>query len=506
MKTIYSFFLLFIPCMLFAQFSIVSTEPANNAKNVPLTTTISLTFNEAIDTNSMSQSDSWFSNIDSIVTHGYSLDGKTASATCLLKPNTTYFFALLYMKAKSGAAMTTPYVYYFTTGSDFSPYSINGTLSVGSTGVTLQDAVVGLMTIPIDKGQNEGPPPFAGWTNANSNGTFTIPYVPNGTYWPLAVKDVDHDGKIRPEDGVDVLAFGDSIVVNGASVNNVGLTFRTMAPNLFSDAVTIADSLDNDLPLDKVLRRASGWRVDTLGKSSSWEFVYTANSNTIGLTVNVSSFMSKKDTIDPNYFNWVINMRPLPNITAAASSATVVANVEAAGGKTFRTQAHPDSLTFKIEMSLADQNMSQYGNLVPDQSKFYWGVTYSWGVETPQQWFDYNAKYYLCDFTTGTVLASSTLSVQQTVAVPASFELFQNYPNPFNPSTTIEFTVRQTGRAVVKIYDVLGREVTTLFNDVAQAGQLHRVEFNASRLVSGIYFAKLQSGDKAQLKKMMLLK
>ena len=58
----------------------------------------------------------------------------------------------------------------------------------------------------------------------------------------------------------------------------------------------------------------------------------------------------------------------------------------------------------------------------------------------------------------------------------------------------------------LKIYNILGQEVAVLFNGIAEAGQYHRVVFDASRLASGIYFARVQSGEKALLKKMTLLK
>ena len=80
------------------------------------------------------------------------------------------------------------------------------------------------------------------------------------------------------------------------------------------------------------------------------------------------------------------------------------------------------------------------------------------------------------------------------------FELQQNYPNPFNPSTTIKYSIPfvETRRGVsshvtLKIYDILGREVTTLVNKEQKSGN-YEVQFDASRLTSGIYFYKLNSG------------
>jgi uncharacterized delta-60 repeat protein len=92
------------------------------------------------------------------------------------------------------------------------------------------------------------------------------------------------------------------------------------------------------------------------------------------------------------------------------------------------------------------------------------------------------------------------------LSVPGKFELEQNYPNPFNPVTTIEFTIAKDGIASLRIYDILGREVTILVNGQLRAGVLHRVKFDASRFTSGIYFYRLVSGGQMQVKKLILMK
>jgi hypothetical protein len=89
--------------------------------------------------------------------------------------------------------------------------------------------------------------------------------------------------------------------------------------------------------------------------------------------------------------------------------------------------------------------------------------------------------------------------------VPAQFALNQNYPNPFNPSTRIQYTLSTSGYTVLKVYDVLGREVSTLVDEVQHAG-LHTVTFNASTLPSGVYLYKVTSGTNSSVKKMLLLK
>ena len=89
--------------------------------------------------------------------------------------------------------------------------------------------------------------------------------------------------------------------------------------------------------------------------------------------------------------------------------------------------------------------------------------------------------------------------------VPAKFSLKQNYPNPFNPVTKITFSIPSKNFVSLKVYDVLGREVSQLINSELDAGN-HQVEFNGSRLSSGVYFYHLKSGSFSEVKKLILAK
>jgi hypothetical protein len=93
-----------------------------------------------------------------------------------------------------------------------------------------------------------------------------------------------------------------------------------------------------------------------------------------------------------------------------------------------------------------------------------------------------------------------------TNVIPKVFALLQNYPNPFNPVTTIEFMLADDGWVTLKVYDMLGREVETLVNAGLKAGILHRAMFDASKLSTGMYLYRLQSGNSVQVKKLMILK
>ncbi len=102
---------------------------------------------------------------------------------------------------------------------------------------------------------------------------------------------------------------------------------------------------------------------------------------------------------------------------------------------------------------------------------------------------------------------SSPTSVENEIAnnIPTEYALYQNYPNPFNPSTKIGFQIPNFGAVSLKVYDLLGREVAVLVNEEKQSG-FYEVQFDASKLSSGIYYYKLVSGNFIETNKMVLIK
>lgn len=91
-------------------------------------------------------------------------------------------------------------------------------------------------------------------------------------------------------------------------------------------------------------------------------------------------------------------------------------------------------------------------------------------------------------------------------AVPTKFELSNNYPNPFNPSTTISFTVAQNAPTSLRVYNVLGQLVLTVYQGMAQAHQNYTYSVSMDQFSSGVYFYTLQQGSNVMTKKMILLK
>jgi hypothetical protein len=99
----------------------------------------------------------------------------------------------------------------------------------------------------------------------------------------------------------------------------------------------------------------------------------------------------------------------------------------------------------------------------------------------------------------------TTVPVKDEQTIIDSFTLFQNYPNPFNPITVIRFHVSSQIDVKLKVYDLLGKEVETLVNEMKYPGE-YSIQFNGSNLPSGIYFYQLIAGNFISTKKMQFIK
>ena len=115
-------------------------------------------------------------------------------------------------------------------------------------------------------------------------------------------------------------------------------------------------------------------------------------------------------------------------------------------------------------------------------------------------WFDPSVKEAWANHE-----ANPLVGVEQNKEIENSFDLEQNYPNPFNPTTSIKFSIPEKGMVTLRVYNLLGEEITELVNKELSAGR-HSINFDASNLASGMYIYTLSSGKYVSSKKMMLLK
>lgn len=100
---------------------------------------------------------------------------------------------------------------------------------------------------------------------------------------------------------------------------------------------------------------------------------------------------------------------------------------------------------------------------------------------------------------------SAPTSIAGINEIPEKYSLSQNYPNPFNPSTVISYNLAEGNFITLKIYNELGKEVSTLVNERQNAGS-YSISFDGSNLPSGLYYYKLESGGFVDTKKMLLIK
>ena len=110
----------------------------------------------------------------------------------------------------------------------------------------------------------------------------------------------------------------------------------------------------------------------------------------------------------------------------------------------------------------------------------------------------------------GKTIDSPTSVKNKNNTLAKKYSLLQNYPNPFNPSTTITYNLPEEGKVTIKIYDIIGREIKTLADEV-QSGGMHSVvwegtNISGNEVASGLYFYNIRVGGTSITKKMILLK
>jgi len=117
----------------------------------------------------------------------------------------------------------------------------------------------------------------------------------------------------------------------------------------------------------------------------------------------------------------------------------------------------------------------------------------------------------MCDLYTGKIAWYENLEIvgirpNADISMVRDFRLQQNFPNPFNPTTTIEFNLPKTSEVTLKVFNILGEEVTTLVSDRLSAGSYSCEWSRTSGIASGIYLYRLEAGDYIETRKMILMK
>ena len=125
-------------------------------------------------------------------------------------------------------------------------------------------------------------------------------------------------------------------------------------------------------------------------------------------------------------------------------------------------------------------------------------------TEIAESYYDFSSEDWVSNYRS-LISYGTSVSNEENVESITEFRLNQNYPNPFNPTTKISFTIPQTGNVQVSVFNVLGRQVSEILNEIKPAGE-YTLTFNAQDLPSGIYYYKLTAPGFSEIKSMTLIK
>ena len=257
--------------------------------------------------------------------------------------------------------------------------------------------------------------------------------------------------------------------------------------------------------------------------SGSWEAGYSPDGNVVGL--QYSTWTPNEITINgfgPAYGgSWVVDAGD----TVRTDIIVAGGSVEWRGVLTLGDHPLPVELSsfrgtakgFNVELGWSTESeVNNHGFEVQRMTSTNWqkiGFVEGHGVSNSRQ--DYTFIDNMAVFGTSSYRLKQidrdgqfkfSQSVQVEIVVPRALTLSDNYPNPFNPSTTIDFTLPEDGLVSLMIYDMIGREVTTLVNGELKAGKVHHVKFDATKLASGVYFSRLEHGGRQLMKKLLLMR
>lgn len=265
--------------------------------------------------------------------------------------------------------------------------------------------------------------------------------------------------------------------------------------NSTTSNVPVGVTMSGDLSGKTITQVSAGWKYHYVLDSDGT--IYSCGTNNYGQLGNgTNSNTSTPVAIDQS----AIGALPveLSSFTAAANGKIV--------NLYWQTATELNNYGFEIERSITDEKL-QIINW--EKVGFVEGIGNSNSpkrytfVDKSAQNGNYFYRLKQIDFD-GKFEYSDVVEVEVN-NLPIEFTFSQNYPNPFNPTTSIEYSVPSSEYVNLKIYDILGNEVSELVNEQKESGN-YKVNFDASKLSSGLYIYKIQAGSFSQVRKMMLLK
>jgi Secretion system C-terminal sorting domain/Cohesin domain len=165
------------------------------------------------------------------------------------------------------------------------------------------------------------------------------------------------------------------------------------------------------------------------------------------------------------------------------------------------TKTEVNNYGFELERALSNNKIWERVGFVKGNGNSYSSKEYSFTDNNPSGGsnFIYRLKQIDND---GKFVYSDEIEIE---IIPTKYELFQNYPNPFNPITNFKFEIVNHGLVTLKVYDMLGNEITTIINKELDPG-FYKFQWDASNFATGVYFYCLHAGDYINTKKLLLIK
>ena len=287
-----------------------------------------------------------------------------------------------------------------------------------------------------------------------------------------------------------------------------GLTYNTFANLEIVDPATTANT--SDFSGADVCTHSSdttgGVQTDIWSYyklNGTYDLMGSATTTSIlpGNTIEMKDNPYRQQYVDPMTFNSTWNQtytqsQSLNGTPISSSSIAISSVVDAYGTMKLPGGANYDALRIKETTTISILTMVSYYFVAKNGAQVEVSATDSNPAD--------NGTISV-DGTNYNGAITSATGVEQTSSLPGNYHLKQNYPNPFNPTTNIEYSIPKESFVQIKVYDILGNEVTTLVNEEQTAG-IYRVNFSGNNLASGFYIARLKAGNYIKTIKMTLLK
>jgi len=382
---------------------------------------------------------------------------------------------------------------------------LSGDINMGSNTLTLGSSTSTLGTLDRTSGTIIGK--FARWFAANTSVFRLFPVGTTTLYRPV---DLSFTG--APSTGGTLTV--EHIASNPGVINASPLDDNGYSLDSYSQVgywrMTIGNGLSNDgvysvnLTMAGIIGVSDVTKLHIIKRSLSTDPWTVDGTHIDGTGATNNPTCSRSDLTGFSEFGIASNFadNPLDGVLPVSLS-TLNSSVTGRNIKlNWTTASETNNSGFDIErMNVSDNNWSKIGF-----------VSGHGTVSTPSNYSfeDRNLmsgkyKYRLKQIDVNGNFEYFALNGEVEVGVPKTFNLSQNYPNPFNPVTKINFDLPENGKVDLRLYDMLGREVAILVNEVRTAGY-YTVNFDASKLSSGIYFYRMNAGKFSSIKKMAVIK